>query len=91
MIEFNKENVYDKKIADAVKSLAALCYRCGVPMFFTAAVANTEDGKTEYRSEYVSAVKAQVTLLDDQLSKHVNVKNGFNTVMPTELDEIEIT
>ena len=91
MKEFNKENVYEQQIDAAAKALAALCYKSGIPMFFSAAVANTEDGKTEFKTEFVSATKIGVELYDDHLSKHVNVKNGFNTVMPTELDEIEIT
>ena len=90
MIEFNKESEYDAHIATVVNELSALCYKYGIPMFFTAAISNTEDGKTEFRNEYVSATKTGVDLLDDQLSKHVNVKNGFNTVIPIKLEEIEI-
>jgi len=89
MNEFNKESVYDAHIADAVKELAALCYGYGIPMFFSAAVANTDDGKTVFKNEYVSPTKVDVTLLDDQLARHVNVKNGFVTVLPEELDEVE--
>jgi len=88
--DFNKESVYDTQIFAAAKALAALCYKHGIPMFFSTAVKNTDDGTTEYRSEYVSAAKASVSLLDDQLSRHVNVKNGFITVLPTKLDEIDI-
>jgi len=88
--EFNKESAYDAHIDAAAKALAVLCYKYGIPMFFSAAVANTEDGKTRFRTEYVSAGKVGAALLDDQLSRHVNVKNGFDTVMPSKLDEIEI-
>jgi hypothetical protein len=89
--EFNKESVYETQINATAKALAALCYKNGIPMFFSAAVANTDDGsRTEYRTEFVSAAKVGVDLTDDQLSRHVNVKNGFNTVMPKELDEIEV-
>ena len=88
--EFKKESVYNSQIAAAVSSLAALCYKHGIPMFFSAAVANTDSGGTVFKTEYVSADKVNVTLLDDQLSKHVNVKNGFNTVIPTQLEEIVI-
>ncbi|MDR0287533.1 MAG: hypothetical protein LBI03_07520 [Clostridiales bacterium] len=90
MIEFKKENEYDSEIEPAVKALAALCYSRGIPMFFSAAVANTSNGGTTFKTEYVSPAKVNVTLHDDQLSRHVNVKNGFETVMPVELDEIEI-
>ena len=84
-------NIKDaSQISAAAKALAALCYRHGIPMFFSAAVKNTDDGTTEYRSEYVSAAKAGVSLLDDQLSRHVNIKNGFITILPTKLDKIEI-
>ena len=90
MNEFKKANVYDFQIAPAVKALAALCYKHGIPMFFAAAVANTDEGTTEFRNEYVSAAKVGISLLDDQLSRHVNVKNGFETTMPKKLDEIDI-
>jgi len=88
--EFSKESVYVLHIDAAVKELAALCYNHRIPMFFSAAVANTDNGKTIFKNEYVSPAKVDVVLLDDQLSRHVNVKNGFVTSMPAELDEIEI-
>lgn len=88
--EFKKSDIYETQIAPAVRALAALCYKHGIPMFFSAAVSNTDDGKTEFQNEYVSAAKVGVTLLDDQLSRHVNVKNGFITVVPTQLDVIEV-
>ena len=90
MNEFNKTSTYDSQIAPAANALVDLCYKHGIPMFFSAAVANTDDGATEFRTEYVSASKVGVTLQDDQLSRHVNVNNGFDTVIPTTLDEIEI-
>ena len=90
MNEFKKEDIYNAKIAAAAKALSDLCYRSGIPMFFSAAIANTDDGTTVFKSEYVSAARVGATLLDDQLCRHVNVMNGFTTVMPSKLEEIDI-
>lgn len=88
--KYDKRKTYDAVIAEKVKELSALCYQNGIPVFISVAVANTEDGKTEYRNEYVSPEKASVRLTDNQLCRHVNVLNGFVTVLPSQMDEIEI-
>lgn len=90
MEKYDKRKTYDDIIAEKVNTLSALCYQNGIPVFISTAVANTEDGKTEYRNEYVSPEKAGVRLTDDQLSRHVNILNGFMTILPSKMDEIDI-
>jgi len=88
--KYDKRETYNAVIAEKVKELSALCYQHGIPVFISAAVANTDDGKTAYRNELVSAEKAGVSLTDDQISRHVNVLNGFETVLPSIMDEINM-
>ena len=90
MSDFNKESDYDIYIAEHVKEVVSLCYKHKIPMFFTAAVVNSNDSDTEYVSEYISAKKVNINLSEDKLSGHINVANGFETVLPKELDEFEL-
>ena len=89
MKEFNSREAYTAYVAATVKTLTELCYKHKLPLFLTVAVRNTANG-TEYLSEYISPAIIDVSLQDDQLSRHVNVMNGFDTVLPEQPDEIDI-
>lgn len=75
-ILYNKEQEYDEKIAPLIKNLMLECQKIGVPMFFSAAVAN-EGGKTKYRSEMISPLVFNTELYDDKLTSELLILNGF--------------
>ncbi len=79
---FDKRRVYKTKIAPIVDALRRACTENGVPMFFTAAVENKEDGTTAYETEMISAGTHEMELGDDRIAKMVNVINGFRVVFP---------
>lgn len=81
-MQYNKTSVYRSDIEPLVKKLASLCYENGLPCFISVALSNTSDGKTAYASDLVSPDKVQVSLNDDQISRHVNILNGFHTKLP---------
>ena len=85
----DKYDEYELIIAPLVFSLKQRCYECGIPFFISAAVANL-DGGTVYKNEMVSPLMVNADLLDDKISRYVNVLSGFNTVLPKEAIEIEM-
>lgn len=78
---FDKSQEYEGEIKKLVQRLASLCYEKRLPMFCCVAVANSDTG-TEYRAESVTPDKAGVHLNDDQISRHINVLQGFVTRLP---------
>lgn len=80
---FDKSQEYEGEIKKLVQQLAALCYEKHLPMFCCVAVANSAAG-TEYRAESITSDKAGVHLSDDQISRHINVLQGFVTRLPDE-------
>lgn len=89
MASFNKKNEYDSLIADKVMELKRLCHMYKMPMFVTVCVKNTES-ETEYEKEMISAVTCGYELTDNQITKHVNVSLGFDTVQPKPEETLEV-
>ena len=78
---FDKKQVYETELQGAAERLARMCYERGLPCFISVAVAD-DGNRTEYRNEAVSPDKAHAELSDDQISRHINVCNGFHTKLP---------
>lgn len=81
-VTFNKKKEYDELIAPKVEELQRLCHIQKIPMFITVCVEN-DDKQTEYIKEMVSAATCGFELTDNQISKHVNVSLGFDTIQPS--------
>ena len=81
MTEFNRKDVYDKKIQPIVSELKKQCELNTIPMFVTCCVANSDE-KTEYKSDAISTGSKGIVLKDDHLEKHLCVANGFQVVPP---------
>lgn len=81
---YNKSTIYHTEIEPVVKKLTALCYEKGLPCFISVALANNDEGWTDYASDLVSPDKVNVELNDDHISRHVNILNGFHTKLPDE-------
>lgn len=84
----NRKNVYNEHIESLVQEVKLSCYEHRIPMFFSAAICD-EHGKTEYKNVMISPALVDTRLSDDRISKMVNVMNGFDTVPPSEVMEIE--
>ena len=89
MDTYDKSQEYEGEIKKIVQKLATLCYEKHMPMFCCVAVTNA-NGETQYRAESVTPDKAGVHLNDDQISRHINVLQGFITRLPDEPIVLEL-
>ena len=85
--KFNAKRTYEEKIAEKVNELKLLCNEEKIPMFFACAASSTEK-RTEYVYEYIGTVPNEINLKNDKIADFVNVVNGFETVPPREIVEI---
>jgi hypothetical protein len=88
MKDFDKTYVFDSEIQERIDEIVRICNRERIPMFFCAAVKNSEEG-TEYRKEMFATASNGITLKQDFIPSFLNVTNGFATVPPSEIVEIE--
>lgn len=86
--EFDKREVYDAVIAQKVEELIQLCNKDHLPVFITVCVKNDEKG-TEYRTDMYSSASNGIKLKNDLMPNFVNVLNGFATVPPTDIVDID--
>lgn len=77
---FDRTEDYEKKIKPLLKDLNRLCVISGIP-YFAAFGVKEQDGQTTYKNVVYSANSLNTKLSDDQISKHINVANGFDTVL----------
>lgn len=86
--KYNKRKVYEQEIFNKVNELKLLCNQEKIPMFFACAVEST-DKKTVYETEYVGSKSNDIELKDDKICGFINVVNGFETIPPKKIIEIE--
>jgi hypothetical protein len=86
--EFDKTDVFETEIQEKIDEILRICNRERIPMFFCAAVKNSPEG-TEYRKEMFATSSNNILLKEDFIPKFLNVTNGFITVPPTEIVEID--
>lgn len=84
---YNKRKDYDKYIREKAEELKDLCYEYDIPMFFTAAVKNSEKG-TEYESAMVTENVKGLTLKNDHIADMAKVLNDFYVVRAIKPAEI---
>ena len=78
MFDFTTE--YEEKIRPMLEQINQMCVINGIPFF--AACAVKDDGtSTTYRNVLNSAHNTGTKLADDQIKKHINVANGFETIL----------
>ena len=77
-VEYDKAEIYEKEIAPLVHQLVEACNFNRIPLFVSAAVTN-KDGKTNYRTETLSAAQFNMSLADDKVAYYINILNGFRT------------
>lgn len=87
---FDYKNEYESQIEPLLERLTRFCAVHRIPFFCSVCI--KEDGKhTEYRNSINGTVSQGIKLSDDQILKHINVANGFDTILKREsLEHLEI-
>lgn len=88
MTEFNKTESYKNTILPLLEQIEQLCKMEKLPFFFTIAIANDKKG-TKYESTALTPVPMELMLAEDKIVKHINVVNGFDTIPPEMIPELE--
>lgn len=83
---FDFSNEYEIYIAPIAERLNHACAMHGIPYFCSICV--KDDGeKTVYQNSMHGSVSQGIVLTDDQILKHINVANGFDTILKkTQID-----
>lgn len=77
---YNKQNVYNKKIAPLIKQIQIICIDEQIPMFFSCAVEN-DFNHTQYRNEMVLA-ESGMHLQTNKIGDCLLALNGCKTSPP---------
>ena len=77
---FDRTKDYEERLKPILKELNRLCVISGIPYFASFCV-KEKDGKTSYKNVLYSTNSISAVLSDDQICKHINVANGFDTVL----------
>ena len=86
--DFDKTDVYETQVLKKVQELLRLCNKEQMPIFISVAVKNDEKG-TEYKNDMFASATNDIFLKDDFFPNFVNVTNGFRTVPPSKIVEID--
>lgn len=86
--EYDKTDVYNSEILEKVQELLKVCNKEQIPAFISLAVKNDEE-KTEYVNEMFPSATNNIFLKNDYFPNFVNVINGFRTVPPQKIVEID--
>lgn len=78
---YDRQEVYDKHIKKKANELNELCKSLGIASFMSFCTYGSEKS-TEYHNFINGSSSNGIYLSDDQITKHVNVANGFLTVPP---------
>ena len=76
---YNKEDVFEKEIKAKLDEVIALCNFNRIPFFYSACVANSENG-AEYKSDSIGAAEKEIFLDEDKIAKHIAVCAGFDVI-----------
>lgn len=90
----NKTNEAKEHVIPLMEELKKQCLLNGIPCFVSVAVGDFLDPKTnepmtKYVSEIVSPAVVETKLVDDRITKMLNVINGFDTVDPNLKFEVD--
>ncbi len=76
---YDRKEVYEKHIKKRAKELNDYCKSMGIASFMTFCVSDN-DRSTEYKNFVNGSISNGLNLSDDQIIKHINVANGFDTI-----------
>lgn len=88
---FDNRKIYASELENDAKKIVEKCIHNKVPVFITFAIVD-DNNKTEYQSFVADPDVMDLTIHDDRIKKHINVMNGFETVLPLKeesFDEID--
>lgn len=75
------EQKYICQIQSAMKEIRRICLNQRIPMFISVYLPD----KKKYLSDVVSPAVLGINIEPDRITEHINVANGFHTVLPIEL------
>ena len=85
---YNKNDIYETEVVKKIQELLRICNKEQLPIFVSVAVKNDENG-TEYKTDMFASATNDIFLKDDYFPNFVNVTNGFRTVPPAKIVEID--
>ena len=88
-IVFDKKDIYEKEIKPVIEHLTSLLRHHDMPYFFAAAIRSDEDG-TEYAFESKDNWSVAAHMKDDKIPGFIKVVNGFRTVLPEDILEVNL-
>lgn len=83
--------MYQAELKSKIEDIKLICAMHKLPMFITVCTKNNEE-ESIYMTEVVGSFSNGVQLKDDRIPKHINVMNGFDTILKSidAVDEIEL-
>lgn len=78
---FDKEKLYEEKIAPLVNDIKLICNLENIPFFTTFCIKNNNKG-TNYITEGILTGSREIKLKDDRIIKHTLIQNGFDAIQP---------
>ena len=78
----NVKNIFEEELRKRVEGIINTCSMYGIPCFMTFCVSDSEEEGSEFRNFIYGSVSNGIKLQDDQIAKHINVANGFETIPP---------
>ncbi len=84
---FDYTSIYKKELDNKIKEIEKICNNNKIPFFISLCTFNDEN-ITKYENTLVSPYKHELKITDDYFPKYVNVVNGFSTVPPADVLEI---
>ncbi len=88
-MEFDKQAIFAKEIQPVLEHLTSLLRHYDIPYFMAAAIRSNESG-TEYAFESHDEWSTSLQMKDDKIPGFINVVNGFKTVLPEGILEVDI-
>lgn len=88
-IVFDKKELMEKEIQPVLDHLISLLRHHDIPYFFAAAVKSDESG-TEYAFESHDNWSSACQMKDDKIPGFIKVVNGFKTVLPEDIIEVDL-
>lgn len=85
---YDRQEVYEKHVKKKAKELDELCKTLGISAFMSFCVKDDKTN-TEYHNFINGSISNGVYLTDDQITKHVNVANGFMVIPPENTDSFD--
>ncbi len=76
---YNGKTIYDTEIKPLLQQIQGICQVYCLPFFSTCCYADY-DGNSLYSRTLVSPEALGIHLADDQIVRHINVANGFETI-----------